>query len=127
MTTLVQGSLRMLRDNILLRPLDWKASEVIIAIRHGRPVRGEVVAIGPGKWVKRYVTGKRDGKGFRKSYETKVFQKTEVKPGDIVNIGGLNIFDGAGYMAMLEVVVGTETLLMFQEADVAVVEVERAA
>ena len=122
MTDIINGSLRMLGDRILLRPLDWKASEVIIAIRHGRPVRGEVVAVGPGKWVKRYVSGKRDGKDFRKSYETNVFLKTELKPGDIVNIGGLNIFDGAGYMALLEVIVGTETLLIFQEADVAVVE-----
>jgi co-chaperonin GroES (HSP10) len=122
MTEIVTGSLRMLGDRILLRPLDWKASEIIIAIRHGRPVRGEVVAVGPGKWVKRYVTGKRDGKDFRKSYETNVFLKTEVKPGDIINIGGLNIFDGQGYMALLEVVVGAETLLIFQEADVCLVE-----
>ncbi len=122
MTDIVNGRLRMLGDRILLRPLDWKASDIIIAIRHGRPVRGEVVAVGPGKWVTRIRTGKRDGKDYRKQYQTKVFQKTEVKPGDIVNIGGLNIFDGAGYMAMLEVIVGTETLLIFQEADVCLVE-----
>jgi hypothetical protein len=122
MTEIVQGSLRMLRDNILLKPLDWKGSDVIVAIRHGRPVRAEVVAVGPGKWVTRTITGKRDGKDYRKRYDTKVFQKTEVKPGDIVNIGGLNIFDGAGYMALLEVVVGAETMLIFQEADVCLVE-----
>ncbi len=127
MTEIVQGSLRMLGDRILLKPLDWEASKVIHAIRHGRPVRGEVIAVGPGKWVKRYVSGKRDGKDFRKSYETNVFLKTEVKPGDIVNIGGLNIFDGQGYMSLLEVVVGSETLLIFQEADVCVVEELRAA
>lgn len=121
MTEIVNGSLRMMGDRILLKPLDWKGSDVIVAIRHGRPVRGEVVAIGPGKWVKRYVSGKRDGKDFRKSYETKVFLKTELKPGDIVNLGGLATFDGAGYIFQ-EVVVGTETMLMCQEADVAVVE-----
>lgn len=121
MTEIVNGSLRMMGDRILLKPLDWKGSDVIVAIRHGRPVRGEVVAIGPGKWVKRYVSGKRDGKDFRRSYETKVFLKTELKPGDIVNLGGLATFDGAGYIFQ-EVVVGTETMLMCQEADVAVVE-----
>ncbi len=120
MTEIINGSLRMLGDRILLKPLEWDASKIIIAIRHGRAVRGEVITTGPGKWVTRTVTGKRDGKDYRKRYETKAFQKTEVKPGDIVELGGLNIFDGKGYM-FPEVLVGTERYIIVQEADVAIV------
>lgn len=120
MTEIVTGSLRMMGDRILLKPLEWDASKTIIAIRHGRPVRGEVIAVGPGAYPKRYRSGKRDGKDFRKSYETKTFRPTEVKPGDIVELGGLSTFDGAGYIFQ-EVLIGNEVHLICQEADVAVV------
>lgn len=118
MTEIVQGTLRMLGDRILLKPLDWDASRTIIAIRHGRPVRGEVIAVGPGCYPNRYRTGKKDGKDYRKSYATKGFRPTEVKPGDIIELGGLNIFDGQGYIYQ-EVVIGTETHLIVSEKDVA--------
>lgn len=121
MTEIINGQLRMLGDRILLKPLDWDASKTIIAIRHGRPVRGLVVAAGPGEWATRIVTGKRDGKDFRKRYETRVFVKTEVKPGDIVELGGLNVFDGKGYIPLLEVMVGTEAHIIYREKDVAIV------
>lgn len=120
MTEIVHGTLRMMGDRILLRPLDWDASKTIIAIRHGRPVRGEVVAVGPGCYPNRYKTGQKDGKDYRKSYATKGFRPTEVKPGDIVELGGLNVFDGKGYMYQ-EVVVGTELHLIVSEKDVACV------
>lgn len=121
MTEIVTGSLRMLGDRILLKPLDWDASKTIIAIRHGRPVRGEVKAIGPGCYPNRYQSGKRDGKDFRKSYATKAFRPTEVKVGDIVELGGLNVFDGKGYIPLLEVMVGTELHIICSEKDVACV------
>lgn len=120
MTEIITGSLRMMGDRILLKPLEWDASKTIIAIRHGRAVRGEVIAVGPGTYPKRYRSGKRDGKDFRKSYETKAFRPTEVKPGDIVELGGLNIFDGKGYIYQ-EVTIANELYLICQEADVAVV------
>ncbi len=120
MTEIVQGSLRMLGDRILLKPLEWDASKTVVAIRHGRPVRGEVIAVGPGCYPNRYQSGKRDGKDFRKSYATKAFRPTEVKPGDIVELGGLNIFDGQGYIYQ-EVVISNELHLICSEKDVAVV------
>lgn len=87
--------LRMLGGRILLKPLDWDASKTIIAIRHGRPVRGEVIAIGPGENPKKYKAG---SKGPRSIMEySKRFQPTELKVGDIVELGGLNVFDGQGY------------------------------
>ncbi len=116
MTTVITGTIKPLGDRIVLRPLQWKPSTILEVIRHGRPVRGEIVAIGPGCNRKKY----KDGlKGKRSIMEySKHFTPTELKPGDIVEIGGLNIFDGKGY-AFPEFVVGNETMIMIQEADVA--------
>jgi len=118
MTEIVNGQLRMMGDRILLKPLEWDASKIIIAIRHGRAVRGEVVAVGPGCHPKKYKPGP---KGPRSLMDyAKRFQPTELKPGDIVELGGLNVFDGKGYM-FPEVMVGTERHIIVQEADVAIV------
>lgn len=114
MTELVNGTLRMIGDRILVKPLDWDASKSIIAIRHGRPVRGEVIAVGPGENPKKY----KDGRS--KFDYAKRFVRTEVKPGDIVELGGLNIFDGLGY-AFSEVLIGTEFHIICNEKDVAIV------
>lgn len=112
--------LRMLGDRILVRPLDIHWSDHIIAVRHGRPVRGEVVAVGPGCYPKKFA-------GDRKSYKlSRHFQPTQLKPGDIVELGGLNVFDGQGY-AFPEIVIGTQSFVMCQEADVCgVVDAEAA-
>lgn len=118
MTEIINGSLRMMGDRILLKPLDWDASQIVIAIRHGRAVRGEVIAVGPGCHPKKYKAGP---KGPRSLMDyAKRFQRTELKPGDIVELGGLNIFDGKGYM-FPEVMIGTERHIIVQEADVAIV------
>jgi len=121
MTEIVKGSLRMLGDRILVKPMEWDASRVIHAIRYGRPVRGRVVAVGPGCYPNRYRTGKRDGKPWRKSYATKIFIPTEVKPGDIVEVGGLNVFDGKGYFPLWEGLIDNELHLIYSEKDVAIV------
>lgn len=105
------STIRPLRDKILVKPLDWEPSKILEVIRHGRPLRGEVVAVGPGSYPKRYSPA-RD-----KTWDSKTFVPTQVKPGDIIELGGLNIFDGQGY-EFTEVVYGTERLLMCQEADV---------
>lgn len=118
MTEIIKGTLRMIGDRVLLKPLEWDASKIIIAIRHGRAVRGEVIAVGPGDNPKKYKAGP---KGARSLMDySKRFQRTELKPGDIVELGGLNIFDGKGYM-FPEVLIGTERHIIVQEADVAVV------
>lgn len=106
------ATIRPLRDRILVRPLEWEPSKILEVIRHGRPLRGEIIAVGPGTYPKRY------SKDRSKTWDSKMFVKTEVKPGDIVELGGLNIFDGQGY-SFPEIVHGTERLLICQEADVA--------
>lgn len=115
---LVTGAMKMMGDRILLRALPWKPSETIDVVRYGRPVRGEIVAIGPGEYPKKYkLNAKREKTGFEYS---KHFRPTELKPGQIVEVGGINIFGGDGYK-FEEITVGNETLLVCSEKDVACV------
>jgi len=107
-------TLRPLRDRVLIKPLPWDASKTIIAIRHGRPVRGEVIAVGPGSHPKKY----REKKS--KYVLSNHFVPSDVKPGDIVELGGLNAFDGLGY-SFPQVMIGNELHLLCQEGDIAVV------
>lgn len=112
MTEIINGTLRPLGDRIVLKPLEWKPSEIVDVIRHGRPLRGEVVAIGPGCNPKRYAPDRSSFKYMKR------FQPTVVKPGDVVELGGLSTFDGIGYQ-FEEVVIGTEVHLICTEKDVA--------
>jgi hypothetical protein len=109
------AQVRMMGDRILLRPLPWKPSEVIDVVRHGRALRGEVMAVGKGHNPLKYRT--RGDKTKTMDY-SKHFRPVDVKVGDIVEVGGLNVFDGEGYQ-FPEVLVGTETMLVCSERDVA--------
>jgi co-chaperonin GroES (HSP10) len=117
-TEIVNGTMRLLSDRILLKPLDWDASKTIIAIRHGRPVRGEVVAVGPGHNQIKYRPNAL-GKKAKMDY-SRHFRPTEVKPGDIVELGGLNAYDGKGF-AFTEVIYNGVLHLLCQERDVCIV------
>lgn len=119
MTELVFGNLRMRGDRILLAPLDVEFSKIIEVIRHGRPVRGRVLAIGPGIHPVSKRIDIEGGKRRRIEY-SKHFRPTEVKVGDIVELGGLNIFDGKGY-AFPEVAVNGQSCIICTERDVALV------
>lgn len=117
--------LRMLRDRILLRPLDWKPSTCIEVVRQGRPLRGVVAAVGPGRLYRRYKPHPTDSR--KRTYtENGHFIRTEVKVGDVVELGGLNVYDGLGYN-FPQVTIGTETYLICQEQDVAFVHEAEAA
>jgi len=82
------AKIRPLRDTIILEPLDWQASRIIAVAYQGKPLRGRVKAIGPGTYPKKY-----DGpKGKRtKAWESKAFRPCDVKVGDIVELGGLEL------------------------------------
>lgn len=105
----------MMGDRILLRPLPWKPSQTIDVVRFGRPVRGEVIAIGSGHHPIKYKDGPK-GKRSLMDY-SKRFRPTEIKVGSIVELGGLATFDGEGY-SFPTVVVGNETMLICTERDV---------
>lgn len=112
--------LRLLRDRILVRPLDWTPSRIITVIRRGRPLRGIVENVGPGRYYRRYKPHPTDPRK-RQFVDGKTFIPTEVKPGDIVELGGLNAYDGQGYN-FPQVTIGTETFLIAQEQDVCFVD-----
>ena len=105
---------RPLRDQIILEPLDWEPSKVIDVVYMGKPLRGIVKAVGPGIYPKKY-----DGpKGQRtKQWDSKAFQKCEVKVGDTVELGGLEL---KGYLHPTIWWGGVEHVVC-READVAVV------
>ena len=79
-------NVRPLRDHIVLEPLGWESSlEVAYS---GKPIRGRVLAVGPGHYPKRY----NGPKGRRtKMWDSKAFQPTDLKVGDVVELGGLEI------------------------------------
>jgi co-chaperonin GroES (HSP10) len=106
---------RPLGDRILLRPLKWEPSKILDVVRHGRALRGEVMAIGPGHNPLKY--GTRSDKTKKMDY-SKHFRPVDVKVGDVVELGGLNVFDGQGYQ-FPEVIVGTETMIIVTERDIA--------
>lgn len=102
MAEVILGSLRMLSDRLLVRPLEWDGEDVhgegslIVATRHGRAVRGSVVAVGPGRYP--FIRKGRTPDGnYTRVTESKFFQPTEVKVGDMVEYGCLKAFDGQSY------------------------------
>src|SRR5690349_16089480 len=79
---------RPLRDQIIVKPLPWQPSTIIeVAGNKRKPLRGVVVAVGPGQRQKKYW---RNAQGQRcKVGETGVVIPISVKPGDVVELGGL--------------------------------------
>lgn len=83
-----EAHVRPLRDQIIIEPIAWPFSETLEVVYTGRPLRGKVRAVGPGIYPKLY-----DGpKGRRtKSWDSKHFRPCDVKVGDIVQLGGLEL------------------------------------
>jgi co-chaperonin GroES (HSP10) len=105
-------TLRPLRDQIIVKPLKWEPSKIIEVVGSKRkPLRGVVIAAGPGHYPKIY------NKDRSKSWDSTQFLRCEVKPGDVVELGGLEI-DGYLFPQLL---IGNEAHVICREADVAVV------
>jgi co-chaperonin GroES (HSP10) len=103
------GTLRPLRDHIIVKPLPWQPSATIqIAGDKRKPLRGIVTAVGPGCYPWRY------NKDRSKRWLSKQLRPTEVKVGDMVELGGLEI---GGY-SFQQVMIGTEMHIICREADV---------
>jgi co-chaperonin GroES (HSP10) len=105
--------LRPLRDQIVIEPLPWRPSK-IIEVASSRKVRGKVLAVGPGANMKKYNGTKATRTSFTYS---KHFTPLTVKPGDIVELGGLEI----GEYLHKTVMWGATRVIICQEADVAFV------
>lgn len=106
--------IRCLRDHIVVEPLDIDHGTCMALVYRGQPVRGKVLAVGPGHFAKKY-----DGpKGKRtKSWDSKRFTPCDVQVGDLVDLGGLEI---DGYL-FTRVIWGSRDVVICREADVAAV------
>jgi co-chaperonin GroES (HSP10) len=89
-----QARFRPLRDQIIVKVLDLKLSDTLIANWSGSAVRGEIIAVGPGKHPSVYQSGSRDGKPYKTVHDSTRFRPTEVKVGQIVHLGGM---ENGGY------------------------------
>ena len=105
--------IRPLRDQIIVKPLEWRPSAIIhIAGNKRAPLRGIVVAVGPGQRVKKYW---KNSQGQRHLMgETGQVIPTEVRPGDVVELGGLEL---DGYKFQQVDIEGVQHLIC-QEQDV---------
>jgi co-chaperonin GroES (HSP10) len=103
--------IRPLRDVIVVEPLP--AHETLI-IDTWKPIRGKVLAVGPGTFPKRY----NGPKGKRtKSWDSKAFRPCDVKIGDEVELGGREL---GGYLHQT-VRWGSKEVVVCREEDVALV------
>lgn len=109
-------TIRPLRDHIVLLPLEWEPSKVIKVAYWGKTLRGKVLAIGPGVYPKQYSPDRK------KTWDSKAFRACDVKVGDVVELGGLELH---GYDFPI-VQWGHQTVIICREADViGVVEPQR--
>jgi co-chaperonin GroES (HSP10) len=105
------AAIRPLRDQIVLEPLNWRPSTVIEVVYQGKPLRGRVLAVGPGRYPLKY----NGPKGKRtKSWLASMFVATEVQVDDIVELGGLEL---RGYL-FPTILWGTKQVVLCREADI---------
>lgn len=83
------AKLRPLRDQIIIEPLNRVHSHIIVTHENTKPLRGIVKAVGPGCFPKVY--DHPDKGGRTKMWDSDVFQPTEVKVGDVVELGGADL------------------------------------
>lgn len=103
--------IRPMRNNIIVEPLPWKPSSIIEVVTESKPLRGKVLAVGPGCYEKKY----NGPKGARsKAWDSKHFTPTQVKVNDIVELGGLEL---KGYL-FNTLLWGTKQVLICSEQDI---------
>jgi hypothetical protein len=101
------------RDYIVVEPLDIDHAMSLIVVEDTKPVRGIVKAVGPGHYPKRY--DHPDKHRRTKMWDGKHFQATEVKPGDLVELGSPQGARGYNFQTFLW---GDKLHLICREADV---------
>ena len=109
--------IRCLHDNIVVEPLPVEHSKVLEVVEFGKPLRGIVKAVGPGHYPMRY--DHPDKHRRTKMWRSSRFQPTQVKVGDIVELGSVRQEDGrlVGYNFQ-QIMWGSKMHVMCREADV---------
>ena len=116
----VKGSLRPLRDQLIIKPLPPHLSQTLVAHWNGEAVRGEVLAAGPGAYPNIHTRFFKDGKEVRQVRQSTQFRPTEVRIGDIVQLGGMEL---GGYL-WPHIMVDGEDCIICTEKDVTFIEAE---
>ena len=78
--------IRPLRDVIIVEPLGVAYSAIIDVVHETKPLKGIVKAVGPGHYRKHYDHPEKHKR--TKTWDSKHLTPTEVKVGDIVELGG---------------------------------------
>jgi hypothetical protein len=117
--------IRPLFDNIVVEPLGIEHSKILTVIENIRPVRGIVKAVGPGHFPMRYDHPEKHKR--TRMWRSSVFQPTQVRVGDIVELGSVNI-DGriSGY-SFQQITWGGKMHILCREADVSGIVVTEEA
>lgn len=104
--------IRPLRDQIVVEPLPIDHGGIIEVRERTKPVRGIVKAVGPGHYPKCY--DHPDKHRRTKMWDSNYLLPTEVKVGDIVELGGYE-FGGYGFQQFMW---GDVMHILCREADV---------
>lgn len=107
--------IRPLRDWLVVEAEAHVASRLIYVPEFGRPLKGTVLAVGPGCYPKRYDHAEKHKRS--KSWDSRRFRPTEVKVGDRVELGGA---ESGGY-AFEQLWWGERLCLLCREEDVCLV------
>lgn len=111
--------LKPMHDYIIVEPLAIEHSKILAVVEDIKPVRGVVKAVGPGHYPLCY--DHPDKHKRKKMWRSKTFLPTQVKVGDIVELGAVKI-DGrmAGY-SFQQIQWGSKMHIVCREADVAAI------
>ena len=109
-------TLTPLFDNIILESLPTFFSEIIEVIHGIKPLKGKVIAVGPGHYPKKYDHQEKHKR--TRMWYSKRFQPSTIKVGEIVQLGGLN-FGGYNFETFYW---GKRLCLSCREADVIGIE-----
>jgi hypothetical protein len=116
----IAGTVRPLREKLVIRPMPPALSQTIAANWNGEAVRGQVISAGPGTYPRIHEKGIKDGKPWRSVRDLAAFRPCDVKPGDIVLLGGMEI---GGYLWPHVLIDGVDHILC-SEQDVCGIETE---
>lgn len=117
--------IRCLHDHMIVEPLGIEHSKILTVIEDIKPVRGVVKVVGRGHYPMQY--DHPDKHRRTKMWRSSTFQPTQVKVGDIVELGAVKI-DGriAGY-SFQQIQWGSKMHIICREADVSGIVATEAA
>jgi len=106
------AKVKPLRDQVIIEPLAVVLSKTIITVEQTKPLRGIVKAVGPGCYPKLY--DHPDKHKRTKMWDSEIFRPTQVKVGDVVELGGYE-FRGYAFQTFMW---GDKLHLICREEDI---------